>query len=258
MNTNRLLKSTHLNTKKENRTMKTNRVLISLVLLGTLVLASCSSKARVGALRSESKSVELGDAKSVRVEINFGAGDLELFGGADKLLEADFDYNVAALKPEVKYADGTLVVRQPEINGLPDLRDITDFRNEWTLRLNDKVPMDLKVDAGAGSGDLQLAGLPLTGLDITLGAGIYTVDLSGDWAGDLEVSIDTGAANITVKLPREVGVRVNVEEGPHTIETTGLTKDGDVYTNAAYGVSDVTMQIDLQSGIGMINLQVIE
>ncbi len=236
--------------------MKTNHLLITLVLFAALLLAGCGSQARVGALQTESQSVELGDAKSVRVEINLGAGDLKLTGGAEKLLEADFTYNVARLKPEVEYTDGTLVVRQPEVNGLPALQGITDFRNEWGLRLYDQVPMDLSVDVGAGSSDLQLAGLSLTGLDVSLGAGIYTLDLSGDWARNLDVTIDTGAANLTVRLPRDVGVRVKVEPGPHTIEATGLTKDGDVYTNAAYGVSEVTMQVNLQAGIGQINLDV--
>jgi len=238
--------------------MKTNHLLIALVLFGALLLGGCNSRLQVGPLQTESQSVELGDAKSVRVEINFGAGDLELFGGADKLLEADFDYNVAALKPEVKYTDGTLVVRQPETNGMPALLGITDFRNNWTINLEDSVPMDLSVDVGGGSGDLLLAGLSLTSLDITLGAGIFTIDLTGDWAKNLDVTIDAGAADVTLRLPKDVGARVNVEEGPHTIEATGLTKDGAIYTNAAYGVSDVTIKVDLEVGIGTINLQVIE
>jgi outer membrane murein-binding lipoprotein Lpp len=230
----------------------------ALVLLGVLLLAGCSSPARVGALQTESYSVELGDAKSVRVEIDMGAGDLQVTGGAEKLLEADFNYNVAALKPEVGYTDGTLFVRQPEVNGLPDLRDITDFRNEWVLRLSDEVPTDLSVDLGGGVGDLQLAGLSLTRLDVTLGAGTYTVDLSGDWANNLDVTIDAGAANVILRLPRDVGARVKVESGPHTIQATGLTQDGDIYTNAAYGVSEVALQVDLQVGIGLINLEVEE
>jgi hypothetical protein len=236
--------------------MKPNHLLINLVLFAALLLAGCSSRARVGALRSESQSVELGDAESVRVKILLGAGDVEVTGGAEKLLEADFTYNVADQKPEVTYKNGTLVVRQPNIDGLPDLRGITDYRNEWGLRLNDQVPMDLSVEMGGGTTDLQLAGLSLTRLDVSLGAGIYTVDLSGDWARDLDVTIDTGAADITVRLPREVGARVEVESGPHTIETTGLTQDGEVYTNAAYGVSEVTLQVNVEAGIGQINLQV--
>ncbi len=238
--------------------MKTNRLLIALVLFAAMLLAGCGSQARVGALRTESQSVELGDAKSVRVKINLGAGDLEVTGGAEKLLEADFTYNVAKLKPVVEYTNGTLVVRQPDVSGLPDLRDITDYRNEWGLRLYDKVPMNLSVNMGAGTSELKLAGLSLTGLDVSLGAGTYTVDLSGDWAHNLDVTVDAGAANISVRLPRDVGARVKVEPGPHTIEATGLTQDGDVYTNAAYSVSGVTMQVDMQAGIGQIYLDVEE
>ena len=177
-------------------------------------------------------------------------------GGAQKLLESDFTYNVARLKPEVEYTDGRLVVAQPEAKGLPVLRDTTDFRNEWSVRLYDQVPMDLSVDMGAGASDLHLASLSLTGLDVNLGAGESTVDLSGDWVRDLDVIIDAGAATLTVRLPREVGARVEIGEGPHTVEATGLTQDGDVYTNAAYGVSEVTLQVNMQAGIGRINLEV--
>jgi D-alanyl-D-alanine carboxypeptidase len=238
--------------------MKTNYLLIALVLLAALLLAGCGSWAKVGELRSESQSVELGDARSVRVEITFGAGNLKLTGGAEKLLEADFTYNVARLKPEVEYTNDTLVIRHPEVRGLPALQGITDYRNEWNLRLNDELPMDLSVDMGAGSSDLQLAGLPLTELDVSLGAGESTIDLSGDWARDLDVTIDAGAADITVRLPSEVGARVAVEAGPTTIEAAGLRRDGNSFTNDAYGVSEVTLQVDMEAGIGAIKLEVDE
>ena len=235
-----------------------NLPLIALMLFGALLLAGCAPRARVGALQTESQSVELGNANSVRVEINFGAGDLEVTGGAEKLLEADFTYNVAELKPDVEYTDGTLVLRQPESEGLPDLRGITDFRNEWVLRFYDEAPMNLSLNMGAGTSDLQLADLSLIGLDITLGAGKSMIDLRGDWNRDLDVSIDAGAADITVQLPRDVGTRVEVDAGVGTIEARGLTQDENVYTNNAYGVSDVMLQIDIQAGVGQINLEVEE
>jgi hypothetical protein len=237
--------------------MKTNIFLITLVLFGSL-LASCGSKPRVGELQSETQSVELGDAESVLVKINMGAGDLMVTGGAEKLLEADFTYNVAKLKPTVEYTDDTLVVQQTESEGLPDLRGVTGFRNEWGLHLNDNVPMDLSVNVGAGMSDLNLASLPLNRLEITQGAGGSTVDLSGDWARDLNVAINTGATAITVRLPKGVGVRVDVEAGPHAIEASGLTQDGNIYTNSAYGVSDVTLHVDMRSGVGSINLEIEE
>src|SRR5512136_675375 len=239
-----------------SKTMKTNHLLIVFVLFASLVFASCGSRPKVGALRNESQSVELGDARSVRVEINMGAGDLQVMGGAGKLLEADFKYNVAVLKPEVGYTDGRLEVRQPEFSGMPNLLGIMNFRNEWVLRLNDQVPMFLSVDLGGGTSHLQLAGLSLTGLNVSLGAGDFTLDLGGDWTHDLDATIDTGAANTTLRLPSNVGVRVRVEPGPNIINATDLTKDGNFYTNAAYGVAKVTWQIDLVPGIGLITLEV--
>jgi len=236
----------------------TNRLLIVLTLLTVLTLAGCNPELRVGELQTESQSVELGGDASVRVEINMGAGNLEVTGGAEKLLEADFTYNVAELKPEVKFSDGALVIWEPGKEGRVDWRGISDFRNEWTLSLNNELPMDLSVEIGAGFGDLQLADLSLTGLDVTLGAGEYTIDLNGEWTRDLNVTVEAGAANVRLRLPAGVGVRVEVGEGPHTVESTGLTKDGNVYTNAAYDVSEVTLHVNVEAGIGQINLEVEE
>ena len=243
---------------EREQTLNTKHSVLPVVLCAAVLLAGCAPQARVGDLQTESQSIELGDAESVRVEITFGAGDLEVSSGAADLLEADFAYNVAMLKPEVDYSDGKLVISQPDTQGFPDLRGISDFRNEWDLRLNEEAPMDMSIDAGGGTIDLRLAELSLTRLDIELGACEGTVDLSGDWERDLDAVINVGAANIVVLLPSDVGVRVEVDAGPTAIQTSGLSKDGNVYTNDAYGESAVTVQLHLETGIGRINLVVEE
>jgi hypothetical protein len=245
-----------LNEKKEKRIMKTRTILINLGLITMMLLAGCSSEARVGSLRTESQSVELGEAESVHVEIDFGAGDLQVSGGAEKLMGADFTYNVARLKPEVTYKDSTLAIQQPDVEGFPALQGISGFRNEWDLRLDDGVPMDLRVNIGAGTSSLQLGGFSLTGLDVTLGAGISTIDLSGDWARDLNITIDSGAADLTIVLPGSVGVRVVVDRGATLIEASDLSKNENIYTNAAYGESEVTLELNLSTGIGVTILEV--
>jgi hypothetical protein len=234
--------------------------LLIIVLLFAILLAGCKPKPvlRVGELQTESQSVELGDAKSVSVKIRMGAGNLKVNGGVENLLGADFTYNVAELKPEVKFKGGTLIIWEPGNEGQINWQGMTDFRNEWSLRFNNELPMDLSVEIGAGSGDLQLADLSLTGLDISVGAGECTLDLNSNWARDLDVSIDTGAADVTVRLPKNVGVRVEVEEGPHTIDAPNLTQDGRVYTNSAYGESQVTLHVNIKAGIGWIQLEVVD
>ncbi len=234
--------------------MKTNRYLITLLFISAILLASCNPALTVGALQTESQSVKLGDAKTVSVDINFGAGVLDVTGDGADLLDADFAYNVDKIKPQVEYADGKLIVSQPETSGMPDMLGVANFHNEWGLHLGNDVPMDLSVDVGAGTSNLKLSGLPLSDLNITLGAAQGTIDLTGEWANNLDVMIDSGASNITVLLPKNVGVHVVVDRGPTAIDTQGLTQDGDVYTNAAYGQSEVTMHVDLKTGIGIVNL----
>lgn len=236
--------------------MKKSRIWITFLLLGTMLLAGCVSRLRVGDLRTESQSVELGDASEVRAEIELGAGDLEIFGGAGKLLEAEFTYNVDELTPQVSFSNGTLVVRQPDREGLPVFQGISEFRNSWKLGLSNEVPLDLRVDVGAGISDLRLAGLSLTSLDLNLGAGETTVDLRGDWSRDLDVKIEAGAGEVRVRLPKDVGVRVDVATGLGTVETAGLTKDGSIYTNAAYGEPGATLRVSLEAGLGRIVLDV--
>ena len=63
---------------------------------------------------------------------------------------------------------------------------------------------------------------------------------------------------MTVRLPKDVGVRVKVDSGISTVNASGLNKDGGVYTNGAYGVSNITIQIVIKAGIGQINLEVEE
>jgi hypothetical protein len=46
-----------------------------------------------------------------------------------------------------------------------------------------------------------------------------------------------------------------VDRGPTVINASGWNHDGNVYTNSAYGTSDVTLNIDVQAGIGQLNLE---
>ena len=245
-----------------------------------ILLTACSvGGARVGELQTESKTVELGGATSVRVEIEMGAGELEVTGGAAELLEAGFTYNVAEMKPEVEYDGGTLSVQTPDVKVRGDsLWDLDDYRYEWDLRLNDDVPMELRITIGAGRADLRLGSLSLTRLDITRGAGellvdlsgpasptkldveggagLLTVDLSGAWQNDLEATIGGGLGQRTLILPADVGVRVKVDVGVGAVDAAGLTKEGEYYTNDAYGQSDVTLQIEVDGGVGGTELRV--
>jgi hypothetical protein len=224
-----------------------------------LFVASCGTQGqKVGEMRHESRSVQPENAKSVRAHLVMGAGQLNVGGAADALMEADFSYNVADLKPKVSYevnaGNGELRVRQGDSEGI---RFGNGARNEWDISFNDEVPTDLAVEMGAGESDLDLDSLTLTGLDLQMGAGRTTVDLTGDYAQDLEASIQGGVGEATVMLPSEVGVRAKAEGGLGKINAEGLKKEGNAYVNDAYGDTDVTLKVDVEGGVGEINLKAV-
>jgi hypothetical protein len=243
--------------------MKRFVFLFALLVTAAVLASACSTQGgdepRVGKLRSESESVDPKNAQSVRAQLKMGAGELNLTGGADQLMEGDFSYNVAEWKPKVSYdvsgEKGDLIVKQGGSRG----SNLTGkARNEWDIRLNDELPTDLVVQMGAGESDLDLDSMTLTGLKLQMGAGKTTVDLTGDYAQSFDASIQGGVGEATVELPSEVGVKAKAQGGLGKIDAgEGLKKVGDSYVNDAYGESDVTLDVKVQGGVGEINLEVV-
>src|SRR5215210_7716412 len=163
---------------------------------------------QVGKMQDESKYVDLKNADSVRAQLKMGAGELNVTGGADQLMDGDFSYNVSEWKPKVSYdvsgGESELLVKQGGANsGSLDGK----ARNEWDISFNEEVPTDLVVQMGAGESDLDLDSLTLKGLDLKMGAGKSTVDLTGDYAKSFGATIEGGVGEVTVMLPSGVGVK---------------------------------------------------
>jgi N-terminal domain of toast_rack, DUF2154/Cell wall-active antibiotics response 4TMS YvqF len=234
-------------------------VLFVAAMAAAMFLGSCGpQRVEVGELRTQTRSVDAEDAESVRANLRIALGELNVSGGADELMEADFAYNVSAWEPRVNYElggdTGELNVEQQGLGeGIPN----RDVRNEWDLRLNDDIPMDLAVQMGGGVSNLDLDSLILTGLNLDMGAGATTVDLTGDWERDLSAVVRGGAGEVTLLLPSQTGVRVNAGTRLGRVNADGLRKEGEAFVNGAYGDSDATLEIEVSGGVGQINLKVV-
>ena len=51
--------------------------------------------------------------------------------------------------------------------------------------------------------------------------------------------------------------KAKAQGGLGKINAEGLERVGDAYVNAAYGESDVTLNVDVQAGVGEINLEIV-
>ena len=203
----------------------------------------------------QSQTVDLQGAKSAHARLEMSTGQLTINGGASHMLDADFAFGDGFDAPKVDYnvsgGVGQLEIMQPS-------RTVHFGRsqNDWRLRFSKDLPLELKLDMGAGQGDLHFRDIPLTRLDLHLGAGQMDVDLTGDRKTDLTADIEGGVGQATILLPKNVGVIAHASGAIGSIDTHGLKHDGDSYSNDAYGKSQATIHLKVQGAIGQINLNV--
>jgi hypothetical protein len=220
---------------------------------------SCTLANQTGEIMHESQAIALGGIESVTVNLKMGAGELTILGGADSLVDADFTYNVPDWKPTLDYVvdgkQGILRVEQPKAENI----GLDTYRYEWYLRFNEGVTLtSLKVELGAGKSQIDLSRLSLTEFDLQMGVGDVEIDFTGERSSDINAIIRGGVGQLTVLLPRDVGVLVEASGGLVNITTDGLQTQGESYVNNAYGETETIIILNIEGGIGEIDLRVVE
>jgi hypothetical protein len=225
----------------------------ALLLAGALCLTGCVIE-RPGPMQHDSQSIDRGGSESVRVSLDMGAGTLRVAGGTDKLAAAVFDYNVPSWKPEVHYSSaaghGSLTIKQSGHVA----SGIGNANNDWNIRLNSQVPLEVEAHLGAGEAHLDLSALTLRSVDVQMGAGQLNLDLRGTPKASYQVRVEGGVGEAIVRLPSGVGVEAEVMGGIGEVSAPGLHRDGNRYFNDAVTSSKVVIHLDIQGGVGSIRL----
>jgi hypothetical protein len=219
-----------------------------------LIIAGCGASRVPDAPVETSRQVVTLDASTLtRVHLTMGAGTLEVKGGASDLLVADFSYNVPSWKPTVtSRATGT--DRDVEVTQTSESGRGSQTRNEWQVALHDLTPMDVLVRLGAGQAHLKLGTLLLRHADLDMGAGELELDLRGRPANSYAVKVRGGVGSATVLLPASVAISAVASGGLGSINVTGLEKRDGRWINPKVETSAVTIDLDVQGGVGEIKI----
>ena len=83
------------------------------------------------------------------------------------------------------------------------------------------------------------------------GVGGANLDFSGDWKQNADIRIQVGVGGVTVRMPREIGVRVEAEK--HFL--SGLHLDGfdqkdSYYYSRNYNSATIKVSVRVETGIG--------
>jgi hypothetical protein len=85
------------------------------------------------------------------------------------------------------------------------------------------------------------------------GAGDYTLSFDGELQRDANVTIETGAATVSLIVPEGVNAQVTFDGGLSSVNTEGSwSQNGSVYTLSGSGP---TITIVVKMGIGTLNLK---
>jgi hypothetical protein len=198
----------------------------------------------------ESQTVTLDGASRATVRLRLLSEALNVRSGSDvDFFQGTFYYNVQEWSPkiETETTDGTLklTVGQGIGSQIPIGLD-KEYDNRWDIVLVKGVPVDLGVDMGTGTADLDLSGLALTKLTLTTGKTDVSVAFNEPNPEPLSMMRLTAGAGKTILtgLGNANIDQLNIIGGTGTVD---LDFSGTLKRSAV---------VDVKSGAGEFNIRV--
>lgn len=181
------------------------------------------------------------NAQSLALVLNYGAGELALHGGAAALVE------VASSREDVRVQNVTHTGTAASVTVSPtDETFLVGGERRWEVAVPSDIPVTLTVNVGAGTFTLDLRDVKLRSARISNGASQLVVRLPAP-AGDVPVTVSTGASTITFEFPPATAYRVRTTGGLNTVngteETSTYGAAADRYTvTVSAGMSTITIR----------------
>jgi hypothetical protein len=110
----------------------------------------------------------------------------------------------------------------------------------------------------SGAAELTVLGLGNSRCDRIAfegGVGRVTLDFGGAWTASSRVEVKMALGEITLRLPREVGVRITPERILASFDPQGLVRDGESYVSPGYDQSARHLDIELTTAVGGVGVE---
>ncbi len=212
-----------------------------------------------------SETVPADGIAAARVEISMAVGELHISGGATGLMDADFIYD-EELEPLVEHDAsgrlGALSIKQASTN------NVHATENAWTIRLNDRIPLDLQVNVASANATLALDSVTVASLDLDSASGDVSAGLGGDQPYASRVTVNSASGDVILRLngryrslasleTKSASGALEVDLGGHWLRDLNAKIDSvsggvivTIPTNVGVAVQTATIsgRLDLQTG----------
>jgi hypothetical protein len=199
-------------------------------------------------------------ARSARLDVEFGAGELRLDGAAGSGLLATGRLNGAGqgrLRSAYRVRDGVGELEVEAAGGgagrFPFWHRMDESAGDLTLSVTREIPIELDVEAGIANAMLDLRELQVSSLRFETGASQSTVVLPD--RGITRADIRGGAASMTIVVPEGVAARIQTSGSglsEMSIDQSRFPRNGSVYESADY--ANAPNRVDVRLEVGLANV----
>lgn len=220
--------------------------------LTTVLVLAGAAPLQATQLKTATWSRQVTDEQRIEVDVGYGAGELTLRPGESGLLyRARFDYDETFMVPTAEYEGGRLEI------GLESAKQrrfgfgrSTD--SSLDLWLAGDVPMDLSLDFGAGTADLDLSGLRLRSLEVNTGASESEIRVGEVNPERMRsATVNVGAAELTfVGIGNLNAERIEIKAGLGSV-TLGLDGEWPADAQISVGMGLGSLRIRIPAALGV-------
>jgi len=127
--------------------------------------------------------------------------------------------------------------------------------HSWDLRLNNEIPLILRIKTGASSNHLDLSSLKVTYLELDTGASNSEIKFAD--SASIRAKIHAGAASIKLLIPQSIGTRIKSDTvlTSSNLMELGFRKEKDVYTSKNYPTAETRVNLDLDVGVSSLRVE---
>jgi hypothetical protein len=196
--------------------------------------------------RAASHTLRLGiERHTVRFASEEKAGDLQLALARDVPL--DLSMELGAVEADVDLS-GLMVERLHLEIGASETTVRFDTLNRAHMR-------SLDMNVGAASVHAERLGNANTqDMQVKIGVGSADLDFGGDWKGEIELSTQVALGSVTLRVPRDVGIRIDLQRFLSSLDAEGMVRRGDAYYSENWDTASRRLRIHAQATLGGFEL----
>jgi len=198
-------------------------------------------------------SQALEGASKGEIELSMGAGTMRVQSSPDANMLISGEVTTgrgSQLRQNYSQQAGVAVYRLSD-NGVTMM--VPGSNIIWDLGLAGSIPLDLKVNFGAGTANVNLKDLQIEGLEASMGVGSSTLVLPSE--GSFSANVSAAIGTLEIVVPQGMEVRIDRDTALASMNVPDNYQErNDIYQSPGYESAQDRIDLKVNLAIGTVNV----